>query len=145
MATVQNILDHKGTEVFAIPAQATIRQAAQKMNEYRVGALVVMDSVYVAGILTERDVLQRVVAQGRDPAEMRVEQIMTREVIGCDPQTTIDEARSIMKQRRIRHLPVTDPDGMLLGLVSIGDLNAWALDNQEITIHHLQEYLYGQH
>ena len=145
MATVQNILDHKGSEVFKIPAFATIRQAAQKMNEYRVGALVVMDSVYVAGILTERDVLQRVVAQGRDPAEARVEQVMTKEVIGCDPQTTIDEARNIMKQRRIRHLPVTDPDGMLLGVVSIGDLNAWALDHQEITIHHLQEYLYGQY
>jgi CBS-domain-containing membrane protein len=69
---------------------------------------------------------------------------MTEEVICCTPQTTLEEAGGAMKNRRIRHLPVVDDEGHLLGLISIGDLNAFHQADQEQTIFLLNEYLYGR-
>ena len=95
-------------------------------------------------MFTERDVLRRVVGERRDPAATTVADVMTVEVVCCTPETTIEEARGAMMNRRIRHLPVVDGDRRLHGLISIGDLNAWHLDTQEQTIHLLNEYLYGR-
>jgi CBS domain-containing protein len=114
------------------------------MNEHRVGALVVVEAGRVAGMFTERDVLLRVVAGQRDPATTRVGDVMTAEVACCSVETTIEEARGAMKNRRIRHLPVVDGELSLLGLISIGDLNAHAAADNEHTIHLLQEYLHGR-
>jgi CBS domain-containing protein len=69
---------------------------------------------------------------------------MTTEVVYCRPETTVDEARSVMKNRRIRHMPVLDGGEELLGLVSIGDLNAHLTRDQEVTISILHEYIYGR-
>jgi len=103
-----------------------------------------MDGGRLIGIFTERDILSRIVAQRRDPVDTRVEDVMTREVACCQPHTPLEEARGVMKNRRIRHLPVVDPDGQVLGLVSIGDLNAHDNHSQEQTIHFLQQYIHGQ-
>jgi CBS domain-containing protein len=143
MSTVQCILNHKGTEVFTVSPWTTVRDAARMMTDHRVGGLVVTRGCHIEGIVTERDVLRRVVAPGMDPATVVVRDVMTDEVVCCEPSTDIDAARSIMKQRRIRHLPVVDPDNQLLGLISIGDLNAWAIDEQKLALHYMQEYLYG--
>ena len=96
------------------------------------------------GIITERDILQQIVAQRpRREAETLVEEIMTNEVACCQIDTTLDEARGVMKNRRIRHLPVVDAEERLLALISIGDLNAYQSTTQEQTIHLLHEYIYG--
>lgn len=143
MATVHDILARKGRDVLYISPDATALEAAQKMNERKIGCLVVTDHAQVAGIFTERDILRRVVAARCDPATTRVGDVMTEEVACCRPETTLDEARGVMKNRRIRHLPVVDENRRLCGLVSIGDLNAFQTDDQEVTIHFLHEYLYG--
>ncbi|MCX5658879.1 MAG: CBS domain-containing protein [Planctomycetota bacterium] len=143
MATVQDILARKGQEVQYIQPQATVLEAALKMNERKIGCLVVTDHARVAGIFTERDILRRVVAARCDPATTRVSDVMTEEVACCRPETDLDEARGVMKNRRIRHLPVVDESRRLCGLISIGDLNAYLSDDQEVTIHFLHEYLYG--
>lgn len=143
MATVRDILEHKGRHVHTISPTSTVFDAAVLMNEYKIGALVVLAEERMVGIITERDILQRVVAQRRDPAETLVEDVMTTEVVYCEMSTTIEEARGVMKNRRIRHLPVLNGDHGLLGLVSIGDLNAYQATSQEQTIHLLQEYIYG--
>ena len=122
---------------------ATVLQAARMMSEHHIGALVVVEQESVIGVVTERDVMQRVVAMGLDPLDTLVGEIMTREVVCCEPSMPIAEARNIMKQRRIRHLPAIGPDHELVGIISIGDLNAHELDDQEVTIHFLHEYLYG--
>ena len=83
------------------------------------------------------------IREQRDPTVTRVADVMTVEVACCTPETTIDEARGAMKNRRIRHLPVVE-GGRLCGLVSIGDLNAHEAFSQEQTIYLLQEYLYGR-
>lgn len=143
MATVRDILNTKGTEVASIHPHATVYEAAVCMNDRRIGALVVLDGERLVGMFTERDILRRVVAQRRDAAETHVRDVMTEEVACCRMHTTLEEARGVMKNRRIRHLPVVDDQDRLLGLISIGDLNAFQTSSQENTIHLLHQYIYG--
>lgn len=143
MATVKEILENKGSEVLSIGKTATVLDAALLMNEHRVGALVIVDRRQVVGIFTERDVLQRVVGVRQDPAATSIDQVMSTEVSCALPETTIKEARAVFKNRRIRHLPVIDRNNQLVGLISIGDLNAYEANTQETTIHFLHEYLFG--
>ena len=118
--------------------------ATQRMNAERIGAMVVTDRGRVAGMFTERDVLRRIVAEQRDPATVLVRDVMSTPVACCEPEMSIDDARGVMRDRRIRHLPVVTSTGELLGLISIGDLNAYEVDGQQTTIHLLHEYLYGR-
>lgn len=145
MTKVQDILAAKGSNVLTIDPTVDVVTAAQLMNEHKIGALVVVgDAGQVAGMFTERDVLHRVVAQRRDPVTTKVSEVMTSAVLCCRLDTDLDEARSVMKNKRIRHLPVVDNEGSLVGLISIGDLNAFHSAGQEQTIHLLQEYMYGR-
>jgi CBS domain-containing protein len=144
MATVREILARKGAHVFTVGKEATVLEGALLMNEHKVGSLVVIDDDRVVGIFTERDILQRVVGEERNPRETSVGDVMTTEIVCCTPATTIDEARGAMKNRRVRHLPLVDDDHRLLGLISIGDLNAYETSDHEQTIYLLQEYLYGR-
>jgi len=145
MSTVAEILQTKGSDIVTVNRKATVLDAAHVMNKHKVGAVVVMDEQNnVEGIFTERDLMQRVVAEGLSPAETIVEDVMSSDVVCCEAGASIDEARTVMRNRRIRHLPVVSVDGPLIGMVSIGDLNAWHLEGQEKTIHYLKEYLYGR-
>ncbi len=143
MATIDQILHGKGSHVLTVGGNATVREASLIMNDHHVGALVVTDGGRIAGIFSERDVLRRVVAADRDPGTTRVVEVMTREVIRCRLTTTTGEARALFRDRRIRHLPVEDDAGRAIGLVSIGDLNAFESTDRERTLNSLQEYLYG--
>ena len=143
MPNIHDILFEKGPHVHSVGPEATVLDATRRMNEHKIGALVVLDGGRVVGMFTERDVLQRVVAEACFPAEVRIRDVMSTEIVCCNKQTSIDDARSIMKTRRIRHLPVVDEDGSLQGLISIGDLNAFALNGHEVTIHMMHEYIQG--
>lgn len=144
MPTVLDILATKGDHVHTIAASATVLEATQVMNDQKIGALVVMDGRKVAGMFTERDVLRRVIAEERSPRQVRVGDVMTREIVCCGPDTDLDDASAIMRDRRIRHLPICDDDGQLHGLISIGDLNAFHASHQEAHISFLSEYVYGR-
>ena len=143
MATVRDLLAVKGPHVLTIGPTATVFDAAVLMNEHKVGSLVVIQDDRVRGMFTERDILQKLVGERRDPALTLVQEVMTTEVACCQLHTAVDEARGVMKNRRIRHLPVIDDEGRIRGLISIGDLNAHEASNQELTIHLLQEYIHG--
>jgi CBS domain-containing protein len=144
MAAAKDILAIKGSRVTAIRPEATVYEAAVLMNEEKIGALVVLDQDQLVGMFTERDILRRVVAQQRDAANTLVQEVMTTEVMACQPHTTLEEARGVMKNRRIRHLPVIGDDGSLWGMISIGDLNAYQTSNHEQTIYFLEQYIHGQ-
>jgi CBS domain-containing protein len=144
MATVRDILTRKGSGVLTTGRESTVLEAAILMNEHKVGALVVLEGGRIVGMFTERDVLRRVVGEVRDPAHTRVEEVMTTEVVCCRPETTLDEARGAMMNRRIRHLPVINDQDEMVGLVSIGDLNAHERTSHEQTIYLLEEYVYGR-
>jgi CBS domain-containing protein len=144
MAQVRELLERKGSHVLTVGPTASVMQAAMLMNEHRVGALVAVEDGRVVGMFTERDVLRRVVGERRDPETALVGEVMTAAVVCCSPETSVDEARGVMRDRRIRHLPVADGDGRLLGLVSIGDLNAHLQAAQEHTVFLLSEYIQGR-
>jgi len=145
MATANDILIAKGNPVIqCIGTTATVLEATRKMNDHKIGALVVSDGNRVVGIFTERDVLSRVVVTQQKADEVTVADVMTREVICCSPDTDLDEISAIMKTRRVRHVPVCTDGGALLGVISIGDVNAHYASNQEQTIHFLNDYIYGR-
>jgi CBS domain-containing protein len=143
MATVRDILAVKGSHVLSIGPEATVFEAALLMNEHKTGSLVVIDNGRLRGIITERDILTKLVGERRDPTVTLVQDVMTTEVVCCQPHTTVAEARGVMKNRRIRHMPVVDGETRLAGLISIGDLNAHEAHDHERTIYLLQEYIYG--
>jgi CBS domain-containing protein len=144
MATVREILTKKGQQVLSIGSRESSLDAAMLMNRHKVGSLIVMDGQTVVGIITERDLLERVLAERRDPAQTSVEEVMTTEVLCCQPHTSIEEARAVMMNRRVRHLPVVDSDDRIHGMISIGDLNAFEAHSQELTIHVMTEYIHGR-
>jgi CBS domain-containing protein len=144
MSTVRDILARKGSHVQSIGPDATVLDAALLMNDHKIGSLVVSDGGRLVGIITERDLLVRIVASRRDPAATSVRDVMTSELLCGRTDTTLDEARGVMMNRRIRHLPIVDEDDHLLGLVSIGDLNAHLAHDQEVTIHVMEEYIHGR-
>jgi IMP dehydrogenase len=145
MATVNDLLTAKTSRsVYQIEHNATVLAATQRMNEHSIGALLVTREGQLCGIFTERDVLRRVVAAQRAPAETLVAEVMTTNPACCSLETTIDDVRSMFKTHRIRHLPVVGSDGELVGMISIGDLNAHLANDREVTIHFLNEYLHGR-
>lgn len=144
MPTVADIISKKGSMVHSTAPTATVLEATNKMNQHKLGALVVMADGAVVGMFTERDVLRRVVGEQRDPATTTVADVMTAEVICCSPQTDMDDVSAIMQQKRVRHVPVCMDDGKLVGLISIGDVNAYHVVHQEATIEYLNEYIYGR-
>jgi CBS domain-containing protein len=144
MPMVQDILAMKGNAVHTVAPGATALEAIKRMNQHKIGALLVMDQVQVVGIFTERDVLRRVVGMERSPSEMKVSEVMTADVICVQPEADLDEVSQIMKEKKIRHVPVCDSEGKLQGMISIGDVNAYHASNQEATIHFLSEYIYGR-
>lgn len=142
MPTVQSILGRKGGQVVSIGAGETVLAAASLMNERTIGGLVVTDGERVIGIFTERDILRRVVASQKDPAATLVRDVMTSPVACCRPDTSLAECRSVMTEKRIRHLPVVERE-RLCGIVTIGDLMAEEVGEHQATIEYLQSYIFG--
>jgi CBS domain-containing protein len=130
MATVADVMNR---DVLAVDPTASIGEAAEKMMEAGVGAVVVMeDMVRLVGIVTERDILGAVAQRAR-AAEVRVRQWMTEGVITIEPETPIDEAAKMMFERNFRHLPVTK-DGRLLGNVSLRRLSQYEFEHQKESV-----------
>ena len=144
MPTVREVLSSKGSVVYSTSPDATVLEAVERMNDHKIGALVVMDGEDVVGMFTERDVHRRVVGDEKNPATTKVGQVMKSKVVCCDTDADLDEVATLMRTRRIRHVPVCNGDGKLMGMVSIGDLNAMHTSTQEATIHFLNEYIYGR-
>jgi CBS domain-containing protein len=142
MATVRDLLDRKGTHVVSIEPEATVIEAARRMNDHGVGGLLVVSTDgALLGIFTERDILRRVMAVGLDGAVTRVSDVFTSDVITCLPETSVEECAAIMSSRRIRHLPVCDPSG-LRGLVTSGDVLAFRVEESEATVQYMNSYMF---
>ena len=142
MPTVQDVLKRKGGDVASVAEDATVTEAAKLMSDRRIGSVVVVDGQKVIGIFSERDVLNRVVAQNRDPSTTHVREVMTTPVACCQPTSDLKECRSVMTEKRIRHIPVVEGN-KLVGMISSGDILALERSEQQETIRYLHEYLYG--
>lgn len=120
--TVANILKIKGKVYKTVKPDETIQEFAQHLKDDRIGAMIVTDDgVALQGIISERDIAYGLAKHGEKLAGMKVSDIMTRVVLVCSPQDSIDEVMDLMTQRRIRHLPVKDGDE-LVGMISMGDV-----------------------
>lgn len=120
--TVANILKIKGKVYKTVKPDETIQEFAQHLKDDRIGAMIVTDDgVALQGIISERDIAYGLAKKGEKLAGMKVSDIMTRVVLVCSPQDSIDEVMDLMTQRRIRHLPVKDGDE-LVGMISMGDV-----------------------
>lgn len=138
----QKQADGRPAQVISVSPLATVAEAAKRMNDNRIGALVVVDdSTGLVGMFTERDVLTRVVAVEKHPEETRVGDVMSSPVAVCSPQTPLTEIQSLMRQKRIRHLPVVE-GSQIVGMISIGDLNASEAKVMHETINYLEQYMY---
>ena len=140
MATAEQLTAIKGGMIASLPPQATVLKAAQLMNDRHIGSVLVTEGNQLVGIFTERDVLRRVVAEQRDPATTTVVDVMTSPVACAAPHTTLDEIRTVMRDKRIRHVPVVN-GGAVLGMISLGDLNKAEHDGQVETIRYLEQYM----
>jgi CBS domain-containing protein len=141
MATVREILARKGSEVLTVAPDSTVLEAAQLMNTRGIGAVPVIEDGALVGIFTERDLMRRVVAETRSPEATRIRLVMTPDPLTARPETTVDECGTLMTTRRIRHLPVLGPGG-LIGIITIGDLLAFQVAEQAATIAQLNSYVY---
>ncbi len=148
MQTAQSILGSKGHEVTIIEAGDTAGEAAKRMSKQHIGALVVVDGEKAVGIVSERDVLTKVVAAGLKPEGTRVDAIMTSPMTCCRRDTSVAECRAVMTEKGIRHLPIVE-DRQLFGIISARDVMAAdaqamknTIKNLERTIGDLNEYLY---
>lgn len=135
------VVDNKGGRVERVDSGVTVRSAVGVMNQHVIGSVLVFDGDRLVGIFTERDVLTRVVAEGRDPAAVRVGEVMTRTLIVIDRGTTVHQAMTLMTSKRCRHLPVLE-DGRVVGVISIGDLTRWVIRHQERAITDLTDYIH---
>jgi CBS domain-containing protein len=142
MATVRDILSHKGGGVVSLVAAETVLDAARLMNERGIGGVVVTDDDgEMVGVFTERDILRRVVAEHRDPAATRLRDVMTTPVVTCRPETTLEQCGAVMTERRIRHIPVVGDEG-LQGIITSGDIMAFQVREQGETIAYLNSYMF---
>lgn len=140
--TLSTVLENKGRDVHCIDDAATVMEAVRVMNRLRIGAILVRREGRPVGILTERDVLTRVVAAGLDSGFTSVVHVMTRDLLIMPPETTVGEALGAMTQQRCRHVPVMDGD-VLCGLVSQGDLVAAITTALRHELQDLTSYIAG--
>lgn len=141
MGIAQQLIVQKADEVASLGPDATALEAAQLMNERHIGSIVVLEKKRLVGIFTERDVLRRIVASQRDAAATTMREVMTTPVAVAAPHTKLNEIRGVMRERRIRHVPVVGDDDRVLGMISIGDLNRDQHDVDVQTIRYLEQYM----
>ena len=146
MPTAKELLAEKESKsVITVKADLSVQDACKLMRNHRIGCLVVTSGTKtIEGIFTERDVVNRLVAEDKDASDTKVGELMTHEVIVVEPERPIAEIEAIMKQNRIRHLPVAG-EKELLGLLSIGDVMAHEAATNKQMVHYLTEYIYGRH
>ncbi len=142
MNTVKTLLKSKPASTpCSITPDTTVLEALRLMAQRNVGALLVMQNEQLLGMLSERDYARRVAQAADTSVDLPVSEIMTSPVWTVTLQSTRETCMSIMTNKRVRHLPVVDNNGRVVNVLSIGDLVKDALNEQEETIHQLEQYV----
>lgn len=137
---VSQILKTKGDGVHTVAPDENVGEAARRLNDERVGALLVLDGAAVVGIISERDIVRELARRGAEVMAAPVRACMTAEVVTAAPTETVDALLGRMTDRRVRHLPVL-ADGRVCGLVSIGDLVKHKISEVEAEAQGLKAYI----
>lgn len=140
MNKVKQIIKVKGHRVWRIQTGATVFDALKLMADKGISSVIVMDGEKIAGIFTERDYARKVGLQDINPSAIKIDDVMTRQLITVTPQTSVNECMAIITDNRIRHLPVIE-NGKLVGIVSIGDIVKDIIGELEFAVKQLENYI----
>ena len=143
MRTIREILREKGDEVFSVTPKTTVYDALSLMAEKSIGAVLVLDGSLLKGIMSERDYARKIILRGKSSKEVSVNEIMSTNVVFVDINTDIEECMALMINKRIRHLPVYENNN-LVGIISIGDVVKTIIDEKEVVINELENYITGR-
>ena len=139
---LKDIVREKGSTVFSIDPEKSVSDAIDMLVQYNIGSLLVVEEARPVGIFTERDILRSVARNAENLAEVRIREVMTRDLIIGDLEDDVDDAMTVMTGKRIRHLPIMTGD-RVAGMVSIGDLVKSQHDEKTVTIRYLKDYITG--
>jgi len=142
MATIRQLLDKKGHEVFSVRPDETVYDSIKKMADKDVGSLTVMEADKLVGIITERHYARNVVLKGRASPKTLVRDIMETNVVFARPDQTVADCMAIMTEKAVRHLPVIE-QGKVVGMISIGDLVKDIISDQTFVIDQLVHFIHG--
>ncbi len=143
MLSVKHLLARKGRDIWSVDADQPVLVAIQIMADRHVGALPVLRSGELVGVVSERDYARKVILLGRSSAETEVWQIMSSPVVTVRPEDRVRHCMQVLTERRIRHLPVVDAAGAMVGMISIGDLVRAVIEEQQETIEQLEKFISG--
>ena len=142
MGKVRNILQSKNNSTISVSPDSTVFEALELMVEKNIGALLVMDQEEFVGIFTERDYARKVILKGKASKETLISEIMTEDPVTVTMDNTIEDCMRLMTNKFIRHLPVMD-NGKLVGIISIGDVVKFIIEEQRFIIENLEHYITG--
>jgi CBS domain-containing protein len=142
--SIQNLLDRKGYEVFTTDPTTTVRTVAQLMRARGVAALVVKSADVISGLISERDIVHAISQHGERALSMAVSDVMTRNAVTVSPGDTLKRAMTLMTNHRLRHLTVI-AEGKLVGIVSIGDVVKYRLEDLETESNVLRDAYIAAH
>jgi len=144
MAKVRNLLQTKGNAIYSVEPSTMVYRAVELMCEKNIGGLLICENGKLLGIFTERDYARKLILKGKSSKDTPIQELMTSNLITVTPETSVDDCMRVMTGRKIRHLPVLDNDE-LVGLVSIGDVVRFVIEEQKSIIEHLEHYITGHH
>lgn len=139
---LKDIVKAKGSTVFSIHPEKSVKDAIDMLIQYNIGSLLVIDGARPVGIFTERDILRICAVDAARLDEITVSGVMTQNLIIGQLEDDVEEVMGVMTEKRIRHLPVMQDDHVA-GMISIGDLVKSQHDEKDITIHYLKDYITG--
>ena len=140
MKSVKHILQNKPPGIIAVNETSSVYEALEVMMENNISALVIMENTILKGIFTERDYARKIILQGRLSRETLIKDVMTENPLTVTPETSISDCMNLITDQHIRHLPVMDK-GLVIGMVSIGDVVKSIIQQQEQTIQQLESYI----
>jgi CBS domain-containing protein len=142
---IRFVLDAKSSsDVYWLPPDASVYEAIELMATKSIGAVLVLEAGQLVGIMSERDYARKVILKGKSSRETPIKEIMSSPVVFVTPDCRVDQAMALMTERRIRHLPIVE-HGRVIGVVSIGDLVKFVVNEQAATINHLHAYITGRY
>lgn len=142
MGKVRNILQSKSNSTISVSPDSTVFEALELMVEKNVGALLVMEQENFVGIFTERDYARKVILMGKASKDTLIREIMTEDPVTVNMDNTIEDCMRLMTNKFIRHLPVVE-NGRLIGIISIGDVVKYIIEEQRFIIQNLEHYITG--
>ena len=140
MGKVRDIIQTKGNAIYSVPSTITVYQALEVMFEKNIGALLVVDDGKFLGIFTERHYARKLALRGKSSKETPIGEIMTEQPVTVTCETSIEECMKLMTAKKIRHLPVVE-NGKLVGLISVGDVVKYIIQEQKFIIENLEQYI----